>query len=160
MAKAVKPKKEKEAIVEPEVISEVVTETPEPEIVQEIEPPVVEYVEERIPDIIQEESKERVADDTIEASILKYLDSKGEGDHLLNDFLKSLFPIPKFNEPAIYLTQENSRYIRHVLDNMQLESKISIVNNSHRKLGAHWYEEGTGVAKKHNLLTVKIVAKK
>ena len=160
MAKAVKPKKGKEVIVEPEVITEVVTETPEPEIVQDNEPPVVEYVEERIPDIIQEESKERVADDTIEASILKYLDSKGEGDHLLNDFLKSLFPIPKFNEPAIYLTQENSRYIRHVLDNMQLESKISIVNNSHRKLGAHWYEEGTGVAKKHNLLTVKIVAKK
>ncbi len=160
MAKAVKPKKGKEVIVEPEVITEVVTETPEPEIVQDNEPPVVEYVEERQPDIIQAESKERVADDTMEASILKYLDSKGEGDHLLNDFLKSLFPIPKFNEPAIYLTQENSRYIRHVLDNMQLESKISIVNNSHRKLGAHWYEEGTGVAKKHNLLTVKIVAKK
>ena len=160
MAKAVKPKKGKEVIVEPEVITEVVTETPEPEIVQDNEPPVVEYVEERQPDIIQEESKERVADDTMEASILKYLDSKGEGGHLLNDFLKSLFPIPKFNEPAIYLTQENSRYIRHVLDNMQLESKISIVNNSHRKLGAHWYEEGTGVAKKHNLLTVKIVAKK
>lgn len=160
MAKAVKPKKEKEAIVEPEVISEVVTETPEPEIVQEIEPPVVEYVEERIPDIIQEESKERVADDTMEASIVKYLDGKGEGEHLLNDFLKSLFPIPKFNEPAIYLTQENSRYIRHVLENMQLECKINIVNDLHRKLGEHWYEPETGIAKRHNLSTVKIVAKK
>ncbi|HMW11465.1 MAG TPA: hypothetical protein PJ987_13595 [Bacteroidia bacterium] len=160
MAKASKPKKEKEVTVEPEVITEVVTETPEPEIVQDNEPPVVEYVEERQPDIIQEESKERAADDTIEASILKYLDSKGEGEHLLNDFLKSLFPIPKFNEPAIYLTQENSRYIRHVLENMQLECKINIVNDLHRKLGEHWYEPETGIARRHNLSTVKIVAKK
>ena len=160
MAKASKPKKEKEVTVEPEVITEVVTETPEPEIVQDNEPPVVEYVEERQPDIIQEESKERLADETMEASILKYLESKGEGEHLLNDFIKSLFPIPKFNEPSIYLTQENSRYIMHVLENMQMEGKISIVNNLHRRLGAHWYEPETNIAKRHNLSTVKIVAKK
>ena len=159
MAKQVRTKKIEETIPVQEEIGDI---TGSSEMTSEPTPATepIKYVEERQPDIIQEESKERVADDTMEASILKYLDSKGEGDHLLNDFLKSLFPIPKFNEPAIYLTQENSRYIRHVLDNMQLESKISIVNNSHRKLGAHWYEEGTGVAKKHNLLTVKIVAKK
>lgn len=160
MAKSIKPKKEKVAIVEPEVIADVVTETPEPEIVQDNEPTIIEYVEERKPDIIQEESKERVADDTMEASVLKYLESKGEGEHLLNDFIKSLFPIPKFNEPAIYLTQENSRYIRHVLENMQMEGKISIVNNLHKRLGEHWYEPETHIAKRHNLSTVKIVAKK
>ena len=159
MAKQVRTKKIEETIPIQEEIAA-------PEILPEVTPeqtPVTEpikYVEERQPDVLKEEAVERLADDTMESSIVKYLDGKGEGEHLLNDFIKSLFPIPKFNEPAIYLTQENSRYIRHVLDNMQLESKISIVNNSHRKLGAHWYEEGTGVAKKHNLLTVKIVAKK
>ena len=159
MAKQVRTKKIEETIPVQEEIAA-------PEILPEVTPeqtPVTEpikYVEERQPDVLKEEAVERLADDTMESSIVKYLDGKGEGEHLLNDFIKSLFPIPKFNEPAIYLTQENSRYIRHVLDNMQLESKISIVNNSHRKLGAHWYEEGTGVAKKHNLLTVKIVAKK
>jgi len=160
MGKVVKPKKEKEVTVEPEVITEVVMETPEPEIVQDNEPIIVEYVEERKPDIIQEESKERLADDTMEASILKYLESKGEGEHLLNDFLKSLYPIPKLNEPAIYLTQENSRYIRHVLENMQLECKINIVNDLHKRLGEHRYEPETGIAKRHNLSTVKIMAKK
>lgn len=159
MAKAVRTKKIEETIPVQEEIAA-------PEILPEAthEPiPVTEpikYAEERQPDIIQEESKERAADDTIEASILKYLDSKGEGEHLLNDFLKSLFPIPKFNEPAIYLTQENSRYIRHVLENMQLECKINIVNDLHRKLGEHWYEPETGIARRHNLSTVKIVAKK
>ena len=159
MAKQVRTKKieettpVKEEIASPEILPEVA-----PEPIPVTEP--IKYVEERQPDVLKEEAVERLSDDTMEASIVKYLDSKGEGEHLLNDFIKSLFPIPKINEPAIYLTQENSRYIRHVLDNMQLESKISIVNNSHRKLGAHWYEEGTGVAKKHNLLTVKIVAKK
>ena len=159
MAKAVRTKKIEETIPVQEEIAA-------PEILPEAthEPiPVTEpikYAEERQPDIIQEESKERSADDTMEASILKYLESKGEGEHLLNDFIKSLFPIPKFNEPAIYLTQENSRYIRHVLENMQMEGKISIVNNLHRRLGAHWYEPETNIAKRHNLSTVKIVAKK
>lgn len=159
MAKAVRTKKIEETIPVQEEIAA-------PEILPEAthEPiPVTEpikYAEERQPDIIHEESKERLADDTMEASILKYLESKGEGEHLLNDFIKSLFPIPKFNEPAIYLTQENSRYIRHVLENMQMEGKISIVNNLHRRLGAHWYEPETHIAKRHNLSTVKIVAKK
>ena len=159
MAKSVRTKKIEETIPVQEEIAA-------PEILPEAthEPiPVTEpikYAEERQPDIIQEESKERSADDTMEASILKYLESKGEGEHLLNDFIKSLFPIPKFNEPAIYLTQENSRYIRHVLENMQMEGKISIVNNLHRRLGAHWYEPETNIAKRHNLSTVKIVAKK
>jgi len=159
MAKQVRTKKIEETIPVKEEIGDI---TGIPEVAPEPTPTTepVKYVEERQPDVLKEEAVERLADDTMEASIVKYLDGKGEGEHLLNDFIKSLFPIPKINEPAIYLTQENSRYIRHVLDNMQLESKISIVNNSHRKLGAHWYEEGTGVAKKHNLLTVKIVAKK
>ena len=159
MAKAVRTKKIEETIPVQEEIAA-------PEILPEAthEPiPVTEpikYAEERQPDIIQEESKERLADETMEASILKYLESKGEGEHLLNDFIKSLFPIPKFNEPSIYLTQENSRYIMHVLENMQMEGKISIVNNLHRRLGAHWYEPETNIAKRHNLSTVKIVAKK
>ena len=168
MAKALKPKKYKEVIVEPVVIKETVSEatdytwekSPEIEIAEDKEPTVVEYVEERQPDILKEESAERIADDSMEASILKYLDSKGEGEHLLNDFLKSLYPIPKLNEPAIYLTQENSRYIRHVLENMQLECKINIVNDLHKRLGEHRYEPETGIAKRHNLSTVKIMAKK
>ena len=159
MAKQVRTKKIEETIPVQEEIAA-------PEILPEVTPeqtPVTEpikYVEERQPDVLKEEAVERLSDDTMEASIVKYLDGKGEGEHLLNDFLKSLFPIPKFNEPAIYLTQENSRYIRHVLENMQLECKINIVNDLHRKLGEHWYEPETGIAKRHNLSTVKIVAKK
>ena len=165
MAKAVKPKKVEETFngfVNKDSDNNIISVSETPEILPEVTPATepIKYVEERQPDIIQEESKEVLVDDTMEASILKYLDSKGEGEHLLNDFIKSLFPVPKFNEPAIYITQENSRYIRHVLENMQLECKINIVNDLHRKLGEHWYEPETGIAKRHNLSTVKIVAKK
>ena len=159
MAKQVRTKKIEETIPVQEEIAA-------PEILPEVTPeqtPVTEpikYVEERQPDVLKEEAVERLSDDTMEASIVKYLDSKGEGEHLLNDFIKSLFLIPKINEPAIYLTQENSRYIRHVLENMQLDCKINIVNDLHKRLGEHWYEPETGIAKRHNLSTVKIVAKK
>lgn len=159
MAKQVRTKKIEETIPIQEEIAA-------PEILPEVTPeqtPVTEpikYVEERQPDVLKEEAVERLSDDTMEASIVKYLDSKGEGEHLLNDFIKSLFLIPKINEPAIYLTQENSRYIRHVLENMQLDCKINIVNDLHKRLGEHWYEPETGIAKRHNLSTVKIVAKK
>lgn len=160
MAKATKAKKEV-------VLDEVITQhevqpletTLEIETVEE-PTPIVEEVVEVKSDPLVIEPIEILSEDTMEEKIVKFIDSKGEGEHKLNDFLKSLFPIPKFNEPAQYIRQENSRYLRHLLDNMQSEGKISIVNNLHQRLGEHWYEEGTGIAQRHNLNTVKIVAKK
>ncbi len=160
MAKATKVKKEvvlDEVITQPEV--QPLEPTLEIETVEELTPIVEEVVEVKSDPLVIEPI-EILSEDTMEEKIVKFIDSKGEGEHKLNDFLKSLFQIPKFNEPAQYLRQENSRYLRHLLDNMQSEGKISIVNNLHRRLGEQWYEEGTGIAKKHTLDTVKIVVKK
>ena len=83
-----------------------------------------------------------------------------EGELRINDFLKSLFGLPKFNEPAQWLLQGNSKYLRSVLEGMQTKGDITIKDNRHRMLGQSHYEPITGKQLHHTLNTVDIVVKK
>lgn len=95
-----------------------------------------------------------------EEKIINFLESRGDGEFVINDFLKSLYPIPTYNMPAEYLRQGESKALKGLLTKMQAEGKIAFVDNSYQKLGQFYYEGGDTQTKHYNILNVKIVAKK
>ena len=176
MAKAIKLKKENTPPV-PEISEpiEPITELP---VVEDIPPSVtldeVKEVEEIIepvkeePNIITEAVVDKVVypisnptdDLSMEDKIVQFIDSK-TGDIKINDFLKSLFGVPKFNEPPTWVTQGASKQLRVLLTDMQRKGLISIYGDGHSKLGTFYYPDmTTGLTAYHNLNTVPIIAKK
>ena len=75
-----------------------------------------------------------------EQAILDFLKDK-KGTILLNDFLKSLYPLPAKNEPPQYLSQSASKELRNLLSKLQAENKITIEANQHLKLGTFYYPD-------------------
>ncbi len=138
---------------EPVVIEEQIAETvtPEPEITE----PTKEIIEPKIVTPINNTPiiTEGMSD---EEKLLAYIDSRPNGEVKLNDFLKSLFPIAKFNEPQVYLTQQSSKTIKNLLNKLNL----TIVNNEHEKLGKFYYDGDKTETQYHNLTTVSIILKK
>jgi hypothetical protein len=97
----------------------------------------------------------------IEERILNFIVSRGVFNVKMNDFLKSLSGPPKPNEPIAYLDHGNSRYLRHILDQMCKKGEITIENNSHHQLGNHHYPDSTtGKTAYYNLNDVLIIATK
>lgn len=97
---------------------------------------------------------------SMEKKILNFIDSR-EGDIKMNDFLKSLFGVPKLNEPPKWLNQGENKILRVTLDKMKKDGLINIQNDSHLLLGTFYYpDSATGKTHYHNLNTVHIVAKK
>ena len=132
--------------------------------VEKVEEPIIEEKVEEVKPTIQEKDTYAYAaaetvELTIEQKITNYLNDK-EGELRINDFLKSLFGLPKFNEPAQWLLQGNSKYLRSVLEGMQTKGDITIKDNRHRMLGQSHYEPITGKQLHHTLNTVDIVVKK
>ena len=178
MAKAVKTKKVKEVIEEPQVAQMAQTPDSLAEIVENPiigdEPPSVtleevkevEKVEEKkveVPEPIKVvEPVKQVFDDslTFEQKIENFLSDK-EGYVRANDFLKSLFGIPKFNEPPKWLIQGNSKLLKATLEKMVANSDIVIRDNQHRLLGQPYYPNSTTGKQEHrNLNNVEIFIKK
>ncbi len=95
-----------------------------------------------------------------EERIINFLESRGDGEFVINDFLKSLYPTPTYNMPAEYLRQGESKALKGLLTKMQAEGKIAFVDNSYQKLGQFYYEGGDTQTKHYNILNVKIIAKK
>lgn len=170
MAKATKPKKVKEPPVsEPELVSD---ETVVNEIPMEADGlvPIPEKTEPVIETPIMEEKlvepdkvvyTEPINDErSMEEKIVAFLDSREGSDIKLNDFLKSLFGVPKFNEPPNWLSQGASKQLRVLLGDMQTKGLISISNNMHTKLGTFYYGGNSPVTLYHSLNTVPLVAKK
>jgi hypothetical protein len=92
--------------------------------------------------------------------IVAFLESRGKsGTIKLNDFLKSLYPLPKLNEPPKWNDQGEMKRLRVILDNMKSHRAIDFVNNQHSKLGQHYYEGEQQYARFHNLNTVTIEAR-
>lgn len=94
--------------------------------------------------------------------IEKFLEGRSNGQFIkLNDFLKSLYPLPKPNETPAWATQSTAKMLRLLLIKMQSEGRISIQNNMHLKLGVHHYPDSTtGKVAYRNLGDVIIEAKK
>lgn len=168
MAKAKKVKDTVTEITEPiveapqvETVEEVVEETI-PDIVEEPKVAIIEevkVVEEPIKEVtvVKPEAKEELS---MEQRIVDFLESR-TGEIRLNEFLKSLFPIPTNGEPSSCLQQGTSRMLRGLLEEMQAKCKIVIVDNKHRLLGQPYYpDSNTGKQAHHNLNTIGLFVKK
>lgn len=100
-------------------------------------------------------------DQPIEQSIIKFIEANGNSHIKMNDFLRSLYPIPKLNEPSISLNQASSKEIRNILDKLSKEGGIEVVSNAHLHLGAPYYPDTkTMKTAYHNLNSVTLVVKK
>lgn len=142
--------------VEKVVVAEVIPE-PEKEVVVTLQTEVIETILKGEPQPFKIIENEEL---TIEQKITNYLNDK-EGELKINDFLKSLFGVPKFNEPAQWLLQGNSKYLRSVLESMQASGYITIKDNRHRLLGQFYYPDtATGKQQHYNLNTIEIIVKK
>lgn len=98
---------------------------------------------------------------SMEEKIINFIDSRESGNIKINDFLKSLYPIPNGNTPPVWVNQAKSKELRVLLDKMQHERKISIINNKHKLLGTFYYPDVTTMKTcYHNLNTVIIEIKK
>lgn len=181
--KTPKPKKIKEPVIEKTTVEEQPTSLTEP-VVEEpiVETPIAEEevilqnvsTEFSVPKeelVIKPTEKEGesiislkrdiVNDErSMEQKITDFLDSREGSDIKLNDFLKSLFGVPKFNEPPNWLSQGASKQLRVLLGDMQTKGLISISNNMHTKLGTFYYDGNSPVTLYHSLNTVPLVAKK
>lgn len=138
----------------------------------EVEQPVIDIVQEEIknepveevnpiiPIVIKKVEEPIVENLSFEDRIVKFLESRNGGFVKVNDFLKSLYPLVKFNEPALYLNQGESKKLRVLLSAMQSNGKLQILNNQHLKLGAFHYPDPTTMKTEYyNLSNVSIEAK-
>lgn len=182
MAKSTKPKAEKqkketaltEPVIEETKQEEVITE-PNIEVNEEVSDNSDTIIEEKVdtPEPVFEETpmvSEKIevvnsnvsvlgAELTMEEKIVNFIENRN-GEIKLNDFLKSLYGVPKFNEPPVFLRQGVNRQLRAILDNMQKSGLINIEGNRHLRLGNAYYENSDPKTKYHNLNTVPLVVKK
>lgn len=92
--------------------------------------------------------------------VLAFLESRKTDEFVkLNDFLKSLYPIPKPGFPPGFVSPENMRFLKMTLKQLQDDGKIVFANNSFERLGKHYYEGSAPETKYHTILTVPIEAK-
>lgn len=97
---------------------------------------------------------------SMEQRIINFIETRS-GEIRLNEFLKSLFPIPTNGEPSQCLQQGTSRMLRSLLEDMQAKSQIVISENRHRLLGQSYYpDSSTGKQEHYNLNTLILTVKK
>ncbi len=95
-----------------------------------------------------------------EQKILNYLEDKPKGEIRMNDFLKSLFGVAKFNEPPMWQNQGASKEVRSLLDKIN-NGDYEVMGNAHLKLGTTYYPDTTTMrAAQHDLNSVVIFIKK
>ncbi len=166
MAKSTRKKVTEENPVEqvPETVVET-TESVTPEVV--VEEPLVEPAPEPIVEakvVVEEKSVKLKESDTslsMEERIAAFVGRSGTVAYVkLNEFIKSLYPLPKYNEPPVWLSQPVSRQIRNLLTDMQSKGLITILDNRHARLGTAYYPDSTTLKTHyHNLNTVTLEAK-
>lgn len=95
-----------------------------------------------------------------EQKILNYLDDKPKGEIRMNDFLKSLFGVSKFNELPTWQNQGASKEVRNLLGKIN-GGEYEVMGNAHLKLGTTYYPDtSTMRAMQHDLGSVAIFVKK
>lgn len=92
--------------------------------------------------------------------IISFVEGKrGQGTIKLNDFLKSLYPLPKGNEPQQHLEQGNLRKLRQDIRELKAEGKLNLNNDSFEQLGnPHFPDQTTGRTHYKNLTDTPIEA--
>lgn len=174
MAKATsKTKKEQEKSTEVQLPVPPKEETVVPEIketVNEIPPVVIEQptVVAAEPVVVEEKTVElppipvlkRELDKSLpmEERVIAFLEGK-VGFIQLNDFLKSLYPIQKFNEQPVWSQQGVNKQLRNMFVNMQTSGQLTVRDNKHIMLGTAYYPDSTTLKTHyHNLNSVVIEA--
>lgn len=76
----------------------------------------------------------------------------------LNDFLKSLYPMPEQNAPPTWKDQGAMKRLRVLLDNMQSHGQLKIQNNRHAELGKHYFKGTEKFAAFYDLDSTEIFA--
>jgi hypothetical protein len=134
--------------------------------VKEVEAPIVETDKEPIPVIeksieqikeVQSVTNEEIS---MEQKIMEFIENKGDVDININQFLKSLYPLPKIGEPALWLSKGENKRLRNLLDSMVKKGAIKILNNLHMRLGQFYHETQEQRTMHHDLNTVEITVKK
>ena len=93
--------------------------------------------------------------------IRSFVHEKGDKDFVkVNDFLKSLFPVPKQNEVPAWKNQQVSKQIRNAINDLRDTGDIELRNADHEKLGKFYYIENNSVTQHHDINSVDIFAKK
>lgn len=96
-----------------------------------------------------------------EQKLLNFLESREVVEIKLNDFLKSLYGVPKFGEPSLALTQASSKEIRNMLDKINNGGEYKIVNDLHKRLATFYYPDTeTMKTEWHNINSIPLVAVK
>lgn len=78
--------------------------------------------------------------------IIAFLESRrGTGKIKLNDFLKSLYPLPKVGEKPHFTDQGKMKRLKKDLIELRSEGEISFINDSFERLGkAHFPDDTSG----------------
>lgn len=78
----------------------------------------------------------------------------------LNDFLKSLYPVPVIGARPRWEDQGEMKRLRVLLANYSATGKIEVSNNLYQQLGTFYYGESSDpVTKYHNLATIILETK-
>lgn len=87
--------------------------------------------------------------------------AKKKGQTLrLNDFLKSLYPVPVMGARPRWEDQGEMKRLRVLLANYSATGKIEVSNNLYQQLGTFYYGESSDpVTKYHNLATIILETK-
>jgi hypothetical protein len=118
-----------------------------------------ETVKEKEVEVQREETaKETVAQPelTKEQKILNYIEAANGSEVGLVPFLKSLYPLAAYGEPAVYLQQGESKRLRVLLQTMKNEGKITLKDEAYLRLGSSFYADGDAKTKYYTLDNTKI----
>lgn len=97
---------------------------------------------------------------TNEGKIIEFLKSRNTGQFIpINDFLKSLYPMPKMNEPKPWHKQHTMKTLKNTLETMVKAEEIALEGNRHLQLSRFYYPDNTGITHYYNLDTLPLKAK-
>lgn len=134
-------------------LEEVKAEEPQAPIV------VIEEVKPIEPLPIVESVKQEV-ELSFEERILAFVDSRSGASIRLNDFLKSLFPLPKIAEPPKWLNQAESKKLRVLLGELQTKGLVKLADNRYTLLGRSYYFGAEQVQKHYSIADLEIICQK
>ncbi len=97
---------------------------------------------------------------TFEEKIIGFLKGRSTGAFVpINDFMKSLYGIPKLNEPKLWHDQRTMKGLKNTLDGMVKNGQILIEGNRHQQLAKFYYPDNNPVTHYYNLDTLPLKAK-
>lgn len=153
----------KKAAVTKEINTEVdnpIEEIKDTPVLEIEEKEAVEEEKNEVVEVVKEKQQVETAELSNEEKIISFIENAVGSEVKLNDFIKSLYPLPTFTNPAIYLNQGESRKIRAMVSDMVAKGQIFLKDNRYLQLGSGYYEGTEQKLKHYNITNVEIIVKK